>query len=227
MIAIAIAIIRYMSGTTDDPKAAPQVREMTKHRSKPRSIEGLTMEIKRERARKGLPEMTRPLMEMPDYKPRILTPVEIEENRRKRNARKRAERARKLEAERKQIAKFGSLNYKLRKLLATIKEDSQKKADGNGAWSKKQEETLTKNVEKAKAWQVELRDLEIKTPRRKLKPGLQAERERRWSRLRTAKKQKKPEQEIQMLQAAFDEIDAKIPSRKQIPTRRPTIYHQR
>lgn len=26
------------------------------------------------------------------------------------------------------------------------------------------------NVEKAKAWQVELRDLEIKTPRRKLKP---------------------------------------------------------
>ena len=45
------------------------------------------MEIKRERARKGLPEMTRPLMEMPDYKHRILTPVEIEENRRKRNAR--------------------------------------------------------------------------------------------------------------------------------------------
>jgi hypothetical protein len=59
MIAIAIAVIRYMSGTTDDPKAAPQVREMTKHRSKPRSIEGLTMEIKRERARKGLPEMAR------------------------------------------------------------------------------------------------------------------------------------------------------------------------
>lgn len=158
--------------------------------------------------------MTRPLMEMPDYKPRILTPVEIEENRRKCNARKRAERARKPEAERKQIVKFGSLNYKLRKLLAMIKEDSQKKADRNGVWSKKQEETLTKNVEKAKAWQVELRDLEIKPPRRKLKLGLQAERERRWSRLRTAKKQKKPEQEIQMLQAAFDEIDAKVPSRK-------------
>lgn len=47
MIAIGIAIIRHMSGTTDNPKAAPQVREMTKHRSKPKSIEGLTMEIKR------------------------------------------------------------------------------------------------------------------------------------------------------------------------------------
>lgn len=136
MITLAIAIIRYMSGTSDDSKAAPQAREITKHRSKPTSIEGLTMEIKRERARKGLPEMTRPLMEMPDYKPSILTAVEIEENRRKRNARKRAKRARKPEAERKQIAKFGSLNYKLCKLLATIRDDSQKTADGNGAWSK-------------------------------------------------------------------------------------------
>jgi hypothetical protein len=133
--------------------------------------------------------MTHPLKEMPDYKPRILTPAEIEENSRKRNARKRAERARKPEAERKQIAKFGSLNYKLRKLLATINENSQK-ADGNSAWRKKQKETLTKSVEKVKAWQVELRDFKIKTPRRKLNSGLQAERERRWSRLRIAKKPK-------------------------------------
>ena len=178
------------------------------------------MEIKRERARKGLPEMTRPLMEMPDYKPSILTAVEIEENRRKRNARKGAERARKPEAERKQIAKFGSLNYKLRKLLATIRDDSQKTADGNGAGSKRQEETFTKNVEKAKAWQVELRDLEIKTPRRKLKPGLRAERERSWSHLRTAKKLKKARARDPYVTSCLDEIDAKIPSRKQIPARR-------
>lgn len=53
MITIAIAIIRYISGTSDDPKAAPQAREMTKHRSKPRLIEGLTMEIKREERGRG------------------------------------------------------------------------------------------------------------------------------------------------------------------------------